>query len=43
MRAYNFVRGGRNFVIFCPTPKNLPRQCRLDFVTNFIYSRDICV
>jgi len=42
MSAYNFVRSRRNFTkIFVQRTKDPSRQRRLDFVTNFIDSRDI--
>jgi len=44
MSAYNFVRSGPNFTqyFFVQRGKDRSRQRRLDFVANFIVSRDIC-
>jgi len=44
MSAYNFVRSGPNFTkkFFVQRPKDIARKRRLDFVTIFIGSRDIC-
>jgi len=43
MSAYNFVRSGPNFTnFFVQRTKDSARQRRLDFVTIFIASTDIC-
>jgi len=44
MSAYNFVRSRTNFtkIFFVQRGKDRSRQRRLDFVSIFIVSRDIC-